>query len=405
MIRSLLRTFSRFLAAVVLFGLILCAVEVWFRWNRLDSVVNKAPRNSEPLVSQVVKPSSTTFLEVTPLLKTEMPVSLTEQALLRTNEFGTRGEKIAIPKPPGVFRVLCLGGSGIFGMGVREEETLTGHLQLLFAETGLKHVEFVNAGCPGSGPLTNYLRLRQRFIALQPDLVVLCLRPEEVELDRDVRGGLTLDEHGNPAFASHPNLQAKESHELAALCEEFATADWVIGKAGPLFGLSNTNASVPVSSDEPISLKPLVSMWSFTQSINADLMISIVPNAWDLEPQTGRAPSRNALAFDRDLHAYFADRGIDSLTLIHNSIQLFEQTGDRTLFFYEKNGHLTPTGNSLYARSLAKSIVDHVPEILQPEIPPTLPAPSLKSSPLNTETQGHSLPLTREKAVPQQIVR
>ncbi len=202
MIRSILRTFGRFLAAVVLFGLILCAVEVGFRWNRFDSTMKVSSSNSGELVHQIVKPSPTTFLEVTPLLETEMPVSLTEQTVLQTSEFGTRGKELTVPKPPGVFRVLCLGGSGLFGLGVREEETVTAQLHSLFAENGLKHVEFVNAGCPGSGPLTNYLRLRQRFLALQPDLVVLCLRPEELELDLDVRGGLTLDEQGNPVFAS-----------------------------------------------------------------------------------------------------------------------------------------------------------------------------------------------------------
>ena len=42
---------------------------------------------------------------------------------VRTNSLGYRGDEIATPKPPGAFRILGLGDSVTWGVGVREEKT------------------------------------------------------------------------------------------------------------------------------------------------------------------------------------------------------------------------------------------------------------------------------------------
>jgi len=42
---------------------------------------------------------------------------------------GFRGPKVEIPKPPGVFRVVLLGGSTSHGFAVRDDETIDAHLR------------------------------------------------------------------------------------------------------------------------------------------------------------------------------------------------------------------------------------------------------------------------------------
>ncbi len=384
MIRPLLRTVSRFFAAVVLLALILCAVEVWFRWDRVHSQVGK--NGSIHSLSDVVKPNSTTYLDVVPLLEIEMPTGLSEQTMLKTNEYGTRGGDIVVPKPKGIFRVVCLGGSSVFGLGLEDGETLPGQLQKLFNENGLGQVEIINGGCPGSGPLTNFLRLRQRLMALQPDLVLFCTNPDDVNFDLQVRGGLTMDAQGVPAFSTHPAFDGRASDDLDLVCKEFATADWLVETVGPFLGASRdeNQAVIPVL-DEELSLTPYVMMWQFSRSIDSQMMISIIPNSWASESEIGSVRSRNADSFERDLHTLFADRGIQSTALIHNPSQLFQQTGEQQPYFHERNGQLTSTGTLQYARSIANAMVILNSEILQTAQPQNAPAqpdvsPSLRIS-------------------------
>lgn len=388
MIRQILRTISRFTAAVVLLSLSLCAVEVWFRWERLNaSTLHSTQANS---LLDVVQPHPTTFLAVSPLLDLEMPTGLTETTRLQTNEFGLRGGEVLVPKPASLFRVICIGGSGIFGLGIRQEETVPFQIEKLFHENGLGHVEFLNAACPGCGPLANLLRLRQHLMILEPDLILFCASPDDVTVDADVRGGLTLSSDGSPAYASHPFLEGTAINELDRLSQEFATVDLLIQKAGPYLGLK-TNEKLTEAADAETSpdLTPFINIWDLTKALECRFIISIVPNAWTIKPAVGQVQSRNASAFERDLQTVFAERGISTLSLIHNPIELFQQMSnspqpDQQAIFREQNGQLTPYGISLYARSIAKSLVDFHPEILtKPQQPASLPQP-LPTSPLDT---------------------
>lgn len=388
MIRQILRTISRLIAAVVLLVLGLCAVEVWFRWERLNASAAHSTHSSS--LSDVVQPHPTTFLAVSPLLDLEMPTGLTETTRLQTNEFGIRGGEILVPKPASVFRVICLGGSGIFGLGIREEETVPFQLEKLFHENGLGHVEFLNAACPGSGPLANLLRLRQHLMVLQPDLILFCVSPDDVAVDADVRGGLTLASDGSPACASHPFLEGTAINELDRLAQEFATVDLLIQKAGPYLGLK-TNENRPETDDSEVApdLTPFINIWELTQAMQCRFVISIVPNAWTIQPAVGQVQSRNASAFARDLQKVLAERSISTLSLIHNPIELFQQMkdapqADQQAIFREQNGQLTPYGISLYARSIAKSLVDFHPEILTKPQQPAAPPQPLPASPLDT---------------------
>lgn len=92
-----------------------------------------------------------------------------------TTEAGYRmDEPVAIPKPKGVTRVLVLGDSFTFGVGVENDETFC-H----FAEEWLRQKapgrrwEVVNAGCPGWGTENMLGFWRHRGEMLEPDVVVM----------------------------------------------------------------------------------------------------------------------------------------------------------------------------------------------------------------------------------------
>jgi hypothetical protein len=87
------------------------------------------------------------------------------------NSLGYRGPEIALKKPPGTIRILCLGDSLTFGDFVDDHETFPYRLQELFNK-GHARTEIVNAGVGGSTVIDQFYFL-QKSVAIEPDVVIL----------------------------------------------------------------------------------------------------------------------------------------------------------------------------------------------------------------------------------------
>ena len=110
------------------------------------------------------------------------------------NSVGLRGPEVE--SVGDALRVLALGDSFTFGIGVEDEETFVFQLADLFDATGQRAVAF-NAGVPGYGVPDSVDRLARHIESLEPDLVVLALftgndLQEAAQPDAGVRGGLIL---------------------------------------------------------------------------------------------------------------------------------------------------------------------------------------------------------------------
>lgn len=88
------------------------------------------------------------------------------------NELGLRGPAPSPNKPPGVVRIALVGDSVTYGSGVEADQVLSAALQRRFDQSGHR-VEIVNAGVRGFTTYNEVRWLRDRILALEPDLVVL----------------------------------------------------------------------------------------------------------------------------------------------------------------------------------------------------------------------------------------
>jgi len=94
---------------------------------------------------------------------------------ITVDELGFRGDGVTPTKPPGVFRIVALGGSSTFGW-----KGIPGHGQAwpalleteLQARTG-RAVEVINAGVPGWSSVESRVSLLLRVQRLDPDAVLL----------------------------------------------------------------------------------------------------------------------------------------------------------------------------------------------------------------------------------------
>lgn len=112
---------------------------------------------------------------------------ITPSALLKDtgeaiNSYGFRGPEFILKKSPGTIlpgavssgtlRVLCIGDSNTFGIGVPEDSTYSRRLERWLRMDGTKW-EVINAGCPGYTTYQMWKLLHLRGRELAPDVIVV----------------------------------------------------------------------------------------------------------------------------------------------------------------------------------------------------------------------------------------
>ena len=90
------------------------------------------------------------------------------------NSLGLRGEEIAPVAPPGVYRIVCLGGSTTYSTPVEDPaDAYPARLEEALHRIGHRQVEVVNAGVPGYGSLESLLYFELKILDLEPDLILV----------------------------------------------------------------------------------------------------------------------------------------------------------------------------------------------------------------------------------------
>jgi lysophospholipase L1-like esterase len=97
--------------------------------------------------------------------------------LVETNSLGYRGKEVSLPKPNDTFRILGLGDSVMWGVGIREQDTYIRILErLLNAKVSPKNklrFETVNTAVVGYSTYQELLTLQRDGVPLYPNLLVV----------------------------------------------------------------------------------------------------------------------------------------------------------------------------------------------------------------------------------------
>jgi hypothetical protein len=89
------------------------------------------------------------------------------------NSLGFRDREFTTAKPEGTFRILVLGDSYTEGYGVEADETFSKQLEKSLNANSEKNYEVINTGVASFSPIIEYLTLKKKGLALNPDLVLL----------------------------------------------------------------------------------------------------------------------------------------------------------------------------------------------------------------------------------------
>jgi lysophospholipase L1-like esterase len=88
------------------------------------------------------------------------------------NALGLRGPDGSRTKPPGVRRIVVVGGSTVYGALVDDSDTITVQLEALLRERLGATVEVINGGVPGYVALQELLFSKSELLALEPDVLI-----------------------------------------------------------------------------------------------------------------------------------------------------------------------------------------------------------------------------------------
>ncbi len=89
------------------------------------------------------------------------------------NEHGSRGASFKLPKPPGVRRIVVLGGSTVFDLNADEGFDWPHLVEKFLKEKGHHQVEVINAGIPGHTSSDSLGRLYTEIWQWEPDYLMI----------------------------------------------------------------------------------------------------------------------------------------------------------------------------------------------------------------------------------------
>ncbi|MDQ3803758.1 MAG: GDSL-type esterase/lipase family protein [Acidobacteriota bacterium] len=296
---------------------------------------------------------------------------------------GTRDDAVAVPKPPGTFRVLVLGDSLAYGASLAPEKTFPNRLESLLRERAGPPAEVVNAAVSGYGPYNelHYYLTRGREFGADVVVVAFCMNdvvnprlhwgdapgveiPDEAvpNLDYDRRhvlpkirqmneGAGRAAGDGGPPLLKHSRLYAALEPALKRL---FARPrDFGEGRRVPTYITGEDTISIEVlldeSSPEWLWLTSLYTrLRDAVRADGATLVVALFPLAYQLDEGYPFLPQRR-------LAAFCERNSIISLDLL----PAFRRRAKGDIFLLDNSGyhdvwHLTEEGHRASAEALLR---------------------------------------------------
>lgn len=306
---------------------------------------------------------------------------------IRINKLGFRDDEVSIYKPSNVKRVVLLGDSYAFGMGVSKEDNFPEVLERMLNDWDEYYRwEVINLGSIGYTTDNNYLILKEKGLMLQPDIILT-----ELFTGNDItemrRHEWTLDENENlikiidiKHYVDEENrLRYRGSEEPVSYLWNFLYTRWqILGNKIGVYGHPNNGPTLTwpayLEPDHEFGDPNLPEYW-----LKVELMLSAIKREADgigakmkvfaipMDVQTNKKywNKYSEMHFDDD--AYLQSR---PQTRLNRSLKLlgiefidllpkFREAPDDAWYYWEElDPHWTPEGNKAAAEILFNNIIN-----------------------------------------------
>ncbi len=196
---------------------------------------------------------------------------------VQTNSLGLRDREIPTIKRRDEYRVLMMGDSVVFGVGVEAEDSISFQLENLLNQEAAKDRRYrtINMGVPSYNTEQELIQLRDVGLSLEPDLVLLFFIPNDIEPKMWVfekRSNLAANLAQRSYAAS---LAFVVSRQMGAMFRSRDTVDAVV-------------ASGPYRMDNPSWQAVDRSLVSIRESLRASEIPLAIVSTWPLDSPHGR---------------------------------------------------------------------------------------------------------------------
>jgi hypothetical protein len=299
------------------------------------------------------------------------------------NSHGLRGAEVAIPRPKGIWRVLCLGDESTFSSQTPEDQTFCALLQAELERNLARRVEVINAGVPGYCPLLSCLQVRHQLLGFDADLVILNFDPTDVADDYHYRRHIVTAGEGIAAGAAHPGLEPPRSVQ-GGKEGLFLLPEWARQQVSSILA-HRALSERPRSIDSPQgrylwledsppdwtihirqALAPVSQLRDLLEPRGAELVVSYIPAPWQISASASTgAGVRERLGVGADAH-YKSRAPIEAVAEFCRSQQIaicdvqpeFLRAPEPAELYLQNAAALSPAGHALYARALARFIAE-----------------------------------------------
>jgi len=279
---------------------------------------------------------------------------------------GMRGpEEFAAMRPPGTkLRVLVLGDSFTYGVGVADDEIFVDRLR-----RALPGVEFINAGCSGYGQREQLAILDQLGAALRPDLVVATFFWNDLgdnfnkdwpafgfdPAGRVVRADLAVPDDFDPLTrrSAQPIDERRRARNTVYLKRLYRGA--LRSLRYRMFGVQTRFPTTPAerAAAWEVTRPYLAMMKARAAEIGAGLLLVSIPGQDRIDPDAhidGIEPL--AVNVEETLTEVAAALEIEYWSLLEPLRAAHEASDERLYYFADR--HLTVSGNRVVADILAR---------------------------------------------------
>ena len=128
---------------------------------------------------------------------------------VRINNFGFRGKDINLEPKLETKRIMMIGDSFTFGVGAKEDETIPYLFEEELKKQG-ENVEVINAGVGHSSPIIYYLKLRDLYLKFKPDMVVLLFDFSDLWDDWSMERHAVYDKDGELLYLDSTLMYGKK---------------------------------------------------------------------------------------------------------------------------------------------------------------------------------------------------
>ncbi|MQA28709.1 MAG: hypothetical protein GEU82_02560 [Luteitalea sp.] len=304
------------------------------------------------------------------LIEPTSPPGTTYGRPVQKNSYDFRDREFAIPKPADTYRILVLGDSFTWGVGLDVGQTIPKQLEdELRRRSGGRAIDVINAAIPGTNTVDQLLLLQDRALTYDPDMLVLIYNLNDIDF-KPVLAPSSYDEGtATPVVQIDPGddvTQWSKSSGLRGLILQIeyhsALARFMVPRAGQLLQRAGVLNSVEFSwvakvfqgftDDNPgwlESKRALEEIARICKARNVPFVIAIYPLLVGLDDYQGR-----------DAHEVVRRHGAATgVAATVDLLPLFENKPGRSFWINYADGHPNAQAHRLVTEALLPVVQQH----------------------------------------------